>query len=791
MVGLLSAMNRKLLRDLWRLRAQALAIALVIASGAALLITSLTTEEALRETTDAYYERNRLANVFAGLTRAPQRLIHRIETIPGVRQAETRIVDLATVDFADFPEPVTARIVSLPAQGDPALNRIVLRRGRLPVQGREDEAILGERFAQAHGIALGGTVSVLMEGRKREVTVVGIALSPEFIYLIGPGAIMPDDERYGVLWMNREVMEVAYDMKDAFNEVSLTLTRGADPDPVIDALDTLLARYGGAGAYGRDLQFSNRFVQNEIEQQHTMAITLPAIFMAVAAFLTNMIMGRVIMMEREEIGLFKAFGYSTAAVGWHYLKMVLAITGLGILVGAAVGSWLGRFNMTLYAEVFQFPFLVYRPGPQAYAIAALVCLAATVAGSAVALRRAILLPPAEAMRPPAPPVYKRSRFSTSALARWMDEPTRMILRRLARWPLQTGFSLLGIALSLAVLVLAMQWGDSVDKMVEDQFYRANHQDATVSLFEAAPLRVLNDAAALPGVIVAEGQRGVTARIRFRNISRRQGIIGQMDGATLSPLHDANKGPLPVPKGGVAISTTMADILGVRRGDTVTLEILEGRRPVVQIPVVETFETYIDTPIVMHLDTLSDLMLESPRINTILVRVDPALKAEFLAALKETPKIGSVGFRQAVIDMFYATVDRNLNIFIGIFTVFSCTLAFGVIYNTLRIALAERSRELATLRVLGFGRGEISYILLGETGILAVAAVPVGILCGAILSWYIAEQFATELFRIPLIIRHETAGLATVIILATVAVCALIVRRRLDNLDLIAVLKTRE
>lgn len=791
MVGPISSMDRKLLRDLWRLRTQVIAIAMVIASGVALLITALTSGESLQETTAAYYERYRFADVFASVKRAPERMAAQIARIPGVKRVETRIVDIVTVDVSGFAEPVTARVVSLPESGVPALNQIVLRRGRIPQQDRVDEAVLGERFATAHGLEMGDRISVLLNGRQRSVTVVGVALAPEFIYVIGPGAVMPDDKRFGVIWMNRDALAGAFDMEEAFNDVAVALNRGADPDPVITELDRLLDRYGAIGAIGRDRQISNRFIQNEIEQADTMSVILPAIFMAIAAFLTNMIMTRLISTEREEIGLFKAFGYDNKTIGWHYIKMVMTIAILGIVIGFGIGSWFGQFMLEMYAENYQFPFLIFRPSPQSYAIATLVSIATTVAGSMTAVRAATVLPPAEAMRPPAPPIYKRSWLSKTAVADAIDAPSRMILRRLGRWPISAALSMFGIALSLSVLLLALQWDDAIDEMIENFFFRSQHQDASISLFDPAPLRGLHDVMALPGVIAAEGQRVVAARIRHANVFRRQGIVGVADRTALSPIHDVRRGVVTVPRDGVAIGTALADVLGVSRGDTVTIEILEGRRPTIDVRVTDTFETYMDTPIYMHIDALSRVMRESRQINTIHVRIDTTERPAFLAALKETPSLSAVNFRDSGVKMFRDTIESNIMVFIGFYTFFSCSLAFGVIYNTLRIALAERSRELATLRVLGFSRAEISYILLGESGILTIAALPVGVLCGVLLSGYIADQFSTELYRIPLLIKDATVGIAAVGVLLTVCGCALIVRRRLDHLDLIEVLKTRE
>jgi putative ABC transport system permease protein len=787
----LSALDRKLLRDLWRLRSQALAIAMVIASGVALLIMSLTTVEALDETMRAYYERYRFAQVFAEVKRAPERLAGEIADIPGVLVSETRIQRVATLDIAGFAEPVTGRMVSLPEGDQSRLNRLVLRSGRMLAPGRAYEAIVSEPFAEAHGLVPGDHFSAILNGRKRELVIAGTALSPEFIYTIAPGGLMPDDARFGVIWMNREALAAAFDMDEAFNSVSLTLLRGTDPQAVIERLDTLLATYGGIGAYDRGDQLSNWFLQNEISQQENMAGILPVIFLAVAGFLTAMVMRRLIATERSEIGLLKAFGYSDLAIGWHYAKLVAAIAGLGVLLGFAAGAWLGQFNTTLYADYYRFPFLLYRPGAQSFAIAGTVSIAVALLGSFGAVRQAMTLPPAEAMRPPAPPSFHRSRLADLGIVRALDEPTRMILRRILRWPLRAFLAASGVAMSLGVLLVALQWSDSIDHLVEEFFFRAQHQDATVSLVESRPARVRHDLAALPGVLSVETSRIVSARLRNGALSRRQAVVGIAPGAHLSPIRDVSRGVLAPPEAGVLLSSTLAEALELSPGDTVTVEVLEGRRPVRDMVVADVVESYIGTPVYMRLDRLNRLLGDSPQIDIAHLRIDSTQEAEFFAALKETPQVSGISLRTAAVDIFRDTLAETIYIFIGFFVAFSCTLAFGVVYNTVRIALSENARELATLRVLGFTRAEISYILLGETGFLAIAALPLGLAFGAFLSWYLSEAFSTELYRVPLRLEDATMGVAVLIVLATVVACAAIVRRRLDHLDLIAVLKTRE
>ncbi|MES9849471.1 MAG: ABC transporter permease, partial [Candidatus Thiodiazotropha sp.] len=440
------ALNLKLLRNLWKLRGQVLAIAVVIASGVAVLVMSLSAQQALQDTADAYYERQRFAEVFSNVKRAPLRLVERISTIPGVRSVEARIKQFATLSIEGFEEPVIGQLVSIPEQGEPRLNRLVLRSGRLVTAGNPDEAVLSEPFAEAHDLQPGDRLQALMNGNQRTLTVVGIALSPEFIYAIGPGALTPDDKRYGIIWLGQEAMAAAYDLDGAFNDLSLGLLHDTNPGQVIERLDRLLERYGSQGAIARKDQISNWFLMNEIKQLKNMSTILPIIFLTVAAFLSNMVLSRLIATDRSEIGLMKAFGYSNWQVGWHYTKLAMAMASVGILLGWLLGAWLGRVNTELYAEFFRFPLLIFRPDAGVFAIGAIVSLIAALAGSLGSVRHAATLPPAEAMLPPAPPMFRKTALSKSRAGHWLDQPTRIILRQIFRSPIRALLTSLGIAL---------------------------------------------------------------------------------------------------------------------------------------------------------------------------------------------------------------------------------------------------------------------------------------------------------------------------------------------------------
>ena len=788
----MKSLDRKLLRELWRLRGQAFAVAIVVASGVAVLVMSLSTLEALDVTTAAYYERNRFADVFANAVRAPRAVAERVATLPGVQSVDARISRYATLDIEGFAEPVIGRLVSIPERGEPTLNQLVLRSGRWIRPNAHDEVLLNESFAEAHRLAPGSRFSALINGHRRTLDVVGTALSPEFVYALGPGALMPDDKRFGIVWMGREALESAFDLKGAFNDLAVALLRGADPETVIGGIDVLLETYGGVRAIARADQLSNWFVMNEIEQLRTMSTIMPAIFLAVAAFLSYMVLTRLIATERSEIGLLKAFGYSHWEISWHYTKLVIAVAIVGIAIGSVLGAVFGFVNTRQYAEFFRFPLLIYRPSPSAFVIAALVSVGITTAGALAAVRSAAALPPAEAMRPPQPTVYRRTRLGSLRVLARLDQPTRIALRQLGRWPFRSAFTSLGIAMSLGLLIMGLQWGDMIKDMAQRYFFDTQRQSMTIGLTEPQGMVAIESFRHLPGVLAVEPMRIVGADFSVGTRRHRGGITGISPAAALQPVHDDVTGrDVAVPPDGLVMSTRLARKLGVGVGDSVWVDVQTGRRPSVRLPVSALFETLIAMPVYMDLGALNRLLEEPPSLEYVSLLVDRTAEPALFKTLKALPSVGSIMVKRAAIDSFYATIGEQMLIYTTIFALFAGALGFGVAYNSARISLSERGRELATLRVLGFTRGEVSYILLAEVALLIVVALPVGCLVGRGLTELIAYLLDTELFRIPVVIEPSTYGLGVLLTLAATATSAEVVRRRIDRLDLIRVLKTRE
>lgn len=792
MVNKINALNRKLLRDLWHIKGQILAIVFVIGCGVATMVLSLGTLNSLQETRDAYYDRYRFADVFAQMKRAPQLLLGDLAKISGVARVEGRIVHSVILDIDGMSEPVRASVVSLPDNRGLHLNDLVIRIGRLPRVGQNDEVVVHEAFAEAHGFMPGDEFYANMNEKTRKLRIVGIALSPEHIYVLGPGDLAPDNRRFGIFWMNLKALEAIYNLKGAVNDVSLLLAPDGQADAVISEVDKLIDPFGGIGAIPREDQLSNAFLKSEMDQLSTIARIMPPIFLAVAVFLLNLVIVRMIQTEREQIGLLKAFGYSNSEVGWHYLKFVAVIVMLGIVVGWILGAWLGRGMTEMYGDFFRFPFLYYIIKPSVFAISALVTIAVAGVGTLYAVRRAAILTPAVAMTPPPPTAYRVNIIERVGMAfTRASQPARMIMRHIIRWPVRSGLTVVGISFSGALLVMTLFFLDSLDEMTNIFFFESNREDITITLTEIRADRVIRDAAHLPAVLRSEGERHVAVRLRFGHQMKRAIISGIDPTNDLSRLTDLDQRTITVPPRGIMLTDKLAAILGAKIGDRIQVEVLEGRRPISSVLITGIAKQYIGLAAYMNRSALNQLLNEGPVVNSVSFKIDSVDEAELLAALKKTPALQGLMIKRTALQSFYDTVRQNIDTMIVAYIAFASVIAIGVIYNAARISLSERARELASLRVLGFTKSEVAFILAGELAILTLTAIPLSAFFGYNLSALMVTMFDTDLYRLPFFIHPSTYGYASLLVMIAASVSAWIVVRRVANLDLIAVLKTRE
>jgi len=786
-----SALSTKRRRDLLRLKGQVATVALVLACGFMAMIMLRSTWRSLIAARDDYYAEERFADVFARVTRAPDHVAAELLALPGVARVYPRVVEEVMVPLGDTPDPVTGRIVSIPDDGVPPLNGLHLRAGRMPQPGAADEAVILEQFAEAHGLGPGSVVPAVLEGRLHHLRVVGVAMSPEFVLAMSGRGGMIEPGTFVVIWMLRGTVAPVFRMEGAFDDVAVQLEPGASLPDVLAGVDRVLARWGGFHAVGRDRQLSNYALSGELDQLQSLALVIPVIFLAVAAFLVNIVVSRLVFLERTQIAVLKAVGYRNTRVGLHYLGLVGLIVIVAAILGVILGNWSGRWMTEMYSGFYRFPTSIHHLDALLVAGTVGVGMAAATIGALASVRRVVRMHPAQAMRPPTPLVYRRTLVERLGLGRALGPSAMMVVRELERRPFRLFLSTAGIAMGVAIFILGRFSWDSFDRMFDDAYQREHHEDLAVDLIRPQPARVVDELAHVPGVLAAEGERAVGVRFRAGSRWRDGAIQGEPAPSQLRMLLDHGREPLALPAEGVVLTDVLAEVLDVRPGDTIEVEVLEGRFPILTVPVAGVIDEPFGLMGHARAAWLSAWLGEEPRVTQVLLAIDPASADDVRARIKAMPAVIGVSSPAQVVQRYRSQTGESMAVITLILGLSAAAIAIGVIYNNARVALSLRARDLASLRVLGFTRREISGVLLGELGVQLALGVPFGLVLGR---WWAAAYAAAidhEMMRFPFYVAPRTYAAAAAIALAAGLVSALLVRRKLDRLDLVEVLKSAE
>jgi len=815
----MKALDRKLLRDLRLMWSQALTIALVVASGVGGFITSLSAVESLALARDRFYIEGRFADVFATVKRAPNALEAVLREVPGVADVQTTVEQIVRIEIDGLADPLIGQLIGVDPRTPTRLNQVTVRNGHglLDATAASDgsiPALVSAGFADARGLEPGSRVWAQINGKRRALTIVGIGLSPEFVFAGLMGS--PDQRGFGVFWLPRDTLAAAYDMDGAFNHIAIRLAPAASPAnvalplcltpgggndcvnswggserAVVEQVSARITRYGGREAYGRDDQQSHAMLDAEIKSQRVIGTLLPSIFLAVAAFLLNVVVSRLVATQREQIAALKALGYPNRSIGMHYLKLVLVIVLAGLAIGVPFGNWLGGLFTGLYAQSFQFPTFEHVMPAWLLVVSIGITVGTAVLGTLNAIVATVRLAPAEAMHPPAPGRYRRTLVERLGITR-ITPALRMILRNMERRPLRTTLSIGGVAASVAIVVMGNFFRDAIDFLVDSQFNLAMRSDVTVWMTEAVDDSARHELARLPGVIAVESGRNVAVRFVNGHLGERGAIQGFARHPELRRVIDIdNREASRLDGEGLVMTDRLAAKLDLRIGDWVRVEVLEGRQRVVEVPLVATVREMMGLNAYMERRALNNLLEEGDQSSQFALAVERGGEPALIEATKGMPRIVGTFSKATMLRNMQEISARNIRIISTILTLFAAVIAVGVVYNNARIALAERTWELASLRVLGFTRTEVSGLLLGEMAIGIAIALPLGMVMGYGLVILIADLTQSDQFYFPVVIQPRTYAIAGLAVLVSALASALVVRRRIDRLDMVAALKTRE
>lgn len=785
------ALNKKLLRDFWNLKVQTLTIAIIVIGGISILISSWSSYRSLQKARDDFYANYSFGNIFSEFERAPEGVIKDLQKILGMQFVEGRIIidGIANIPYQD--EPAVTKIVSIPSGRQPHLNKVYLRKGRLPVEGMTAEVVVHEGFAKAHHLGPGDHFQILIEGHLEEVLVVGIGISPEFVYALSSAAPLPDDKHYGVLWMPYLTLSRLAKLQDSINSVTATIDPHISSLQVKTSVDQVLKKYGSLGAYSREQQVSNMFVEDEIAEQKGMAIMTPVIFLSVAAFLIHVIFSRLISLNRAQIATLKAIGLSNWEVAFHYLKLVVLMLLIGTIPAIAIGNLLGRFFAKIYLDYFHFPELRFHLSYAAIAFGVLAGICPGLLGAWQSIKNAFALVPAEAMRPPMPPAFQRTIFDKLSGKKSMSPLGKIIFRNLFRRPDRLIMIVLGMATALGIIVTSFSWNDMVTQMLETQFQRIQREDLSVTFLHPVSENGLQELKNQDGVLSVEGYRVVPIRISYLNHKKELSMTGWPESSRMRQSLDVNLKKIILPEEGLMLGRYFNKDWGLKAGDTIEVEILEGKQQKFQVKVAGFTDEMVGLSASMRIRYLWKLLGEQIGYNMVTIRGDSKKINQLYTHLKGIPEVQAVVLKNSIYKGFQSTMGEIINVSTIILISFALAIAIGVIYNSIRVNFSERSWEMASLRVMGFEKWDVFTIIFTEVALQVFICIIPGCFFGYWITKLTLRGIHTETFAFPVVIHFQTYAKAALVVLFSLALSSWQVYLMIAKLNLVDALKSRE
>ena len=793
---MVKTLDRKLLREVRTHLGMLLAVTSIIAVGVANLVMMVSSYMNLSEAKRLYYAQCRMADFSIELKKVPLAELSALAAMPEVAEIRPRIQQYVTVDIDGVAEPLGGQVLSLPDRRRPMIDDIVIRQGSYFSDRRENEVIVNEEFARVHRLRPGQWIRLLLNNQQQELFIVGTAISSEYVYLLAPGAIAPDAKHFGIFYLKQSYAEDVFDFQGSANQVlgRLSAVAHGSPREVLRRAEDMLSSYGVFSTTPLADQPSNKFLTQEIQGLRSFGFVAPAMFVAVAALVLNVLLGRLAQQQRTVIGTLKALGYSDLQVFWHFLKFGLIIGVLGGLLGCGLGWWLAAAMTAIYRKFFQFPELANHFHFGVHATGMLVSIGFAVLGSARGSRTALRLHPAQAMRP-APPRSGGAIFLEHFGRLWqsLGSGWRMVLRNVLRSRFRTAACIFAAAMGASVLINGFMMQLSIDHLIDFQFEQVMRSDVDLTFKDERGQEALSEAAALPGVDRAEPVLYVACNF-INGVHRKKGsITGLLGHATLTVPRDVEGRPIRIPAHGLVVNRTLADALHVRRGDLLGVQPIKGQRRLQYVPVVAIADSYLGTSVYADIEYLSRLIDEELALSGVQLATDqaPESRAALYRALKQMPALQAVSERAKMIKSLRETVLDNQEIITGIIVLFAGVMFFGSILNASLVSLAERQREVATLRVLGYGPWEVGSLLLRESMITTLVGTTLGMPLGYLLTVMIATAYSSDLFRMPVITSPGLWMLTFMCALAFGLITHLFVQRAISTMDWLDALKTQE
>ncbi|MFZ5597034.1 MAG: ABC transporter permease [Bacillota bacterium] len=787
---------KKLYRTIWQIKGQFFSLVAVVALGITTYICMSTTYYNLEVCKKIFYQECNFADYYFQVIRAPEQVVAQIERVPGVTMVNGRIVKDVSLIKQDR-QKAKVRIVSYQFPEEKKINRLHMFSGRMfedSASASQLTAIVDSQFAAANNLTSGSTLNVLSNGKAVPLTVIGTATSPEFTYPVKDIATMLNDPTsFGVVTLPHKQAQGLLDMEGQINSIIIRISPGSDENRIKESIKAILLPYGYQGEYPQKDQSSNSYINSQLDQLGAETRVIPTLFLIVAAAIQFIMLGRMIKMQRLQIGIMKALGYKNYQIIWYYTSYALVIGFLGTVIGIGLGFLLSIYLTNVYLWFYNLPHYSYNISLSLTVKALVIGMGAGLLSGWLATRRIVKISPAESMRPE-PPTQGRKIIFEQWTAFWQRlEPSwKMTLRGIGRNRMRFWVTVMGVSFAVGLLVVAMFFNDSINYSRQMAFYTEQKSDLTAKFAQPVEINEAAQLSGIHGVAVAEPVLEVPVRISANHKFSDVILIGYYPDSRLKTIEGVDGQRLSIPGEGITVSRKTAEKLGIGVGDQVQIEtkLGIGENHISSCRVMGISRQVAGKNSAASLDTVNKMLQEHNLITGVMLKTDPGLYDKVEREISDIPGVYDIVSREKEVENFNRNMD-SIRTSVWILTGFAILLGCAIIFNSSLISFGERQRELATLRVVGMKSLEIAAVLRNEVILQCLLGLLAGFPLGRLMAEGVARIVSGEVYELQAVVSLQTYTISTFLTMAFVFAGYLIAVRGIKNLDFLEILKNRD
>ena len=755
-------------------------IAIMLFVGASISLNTLI------DSKDVAYELNNFPDVYARLISISDKKISSLQDIDKIKSFEPRLVEELKIANTNK----TIRMMSITNN----MGKYVLVEGSAP---RENafEILIDEKFAEANNYKIGQDITVISNGVKKNMKICGTMFTAEGIYSIRDNStIMPNYSIFSLGFTDIASLQ-RLTGKNYYNEILFDLKDNVEFEDVKNDIKREIENYGLINLYPQDDQISDTMIDGEIDEQKSLMIVMPIIFLSVAILVMGIMVKRIIEQQRMQIGILKSFGYSDFQVGFHYASYCLIIGLIGGIIGCVCGVGFGHIMLSMYKAFFNMEFINNHSQTQLFIMGIALSSTFSVAAGINAATKAVNIMPSEAMRQEAPKSGKKMFIEALPVFNMIfNSRGKMSVRNISRNKKRSFFIILGIALAFAISVLPWSLLNLMDSMIFDRYRYTEKYDIKIFLngftSKSGGENALNS---MSKIQYKQGILEIPVTLEYQGVKEDTVAIGLQQDSRLYTVVDDDKNKVDIPSGMIVLSEKLAEKLKADVGDYINLKspYSKYKEDKHYIKVGKIVKQSIGMNGYLDITYLSNILGYEDMCNSILLKVeDENYIYDLREKFQDLEKIVSIQSKLENMNQIRQRMETMYSM-IYFMAIIAAAMTFAIVYNTFVVVLLERQREISTLMVLGMKEKDVLSIISLEQNITSIIGVILGLPIAKLFIIIMSKTIITDTFTMPTDMSLNSVLIALILLVISAVSAQLLASRKLNNIEIVDVLKSGE